>query len=109
MSIFSNLYNIIRDWWRGIPLGRASGWSALSRKYREENPHCAVCGTLQNVEVHHVIPYHIDPQLELQEFNLISLCRHDHFLFGHLGSWHSYNREVRADAAEMRGKIETRP
>jgi hypothetical protein len=47
--------------------------------------------------------------LELDRANLITLCRDHHFWFGHLGSWSSWNANVREDAAIWRAKIANRP
>jgi hypothetical protein len=52
---------------------------------------------------------HVDSDLECAPSNLIVLCRRDHFLFGHLGDWSSWNKNVRGDASMWRVKIATRP
>lgn len=74
-----------------------------------------MCGGEEKLEVHHIRPFHLHPDLELDPDNLITLCEagHDgsncHLLFGHLGNFKSFNVDVRADAAHMGEKIENRP
>jgi hypothetical protein len=72
------------------------------------HPTCAACGT-RGVEVHHVEPFHVRPDLELDPANLISLCRADHFCFGHFHRWASWNPDVRADVARYRHELDRRP
>lgn len=63
--------------------------------------------------MHHILPYHLYPDLELDLDNLITLCEkpgHDcHFTFGHLHDWYSFNRLVRADAARYLDRQNARP
>ena len=93
------------------PLGklRSPHWAATERKFKTAYPDCAVCGTLKKVEVHHLKPFHLHPELELDASNLISLCRVHHQGWGHLGDWKSYNPDVATDAKEWARKIDERP
>jgi hypothetical protein len=65
--------------------------------------------------VHHVIPFHLRRDLELDPENLITLCENKrdgvncHLLFGHLGCFKSFNPSVRADVVTWRAKLKTRP
>lgn len=74
---------------------------------------CAACGGTKNLVAHHCKPFHLFPGYELDLDNLLCLCEHPvvncHLLFGHLGSWKSWNYDVRIDAARMLGKINLRP
>jgi hypothetical protein len=58
--------------------------------------------------VHHIAPFHLEPDLELEESNLITLCEkpgHDcHFVFGHFHDWYDFNPSVREDVAAYFGK-----
>ncbi|GCE16544.1 HNH endonuclease [Dictyobacter kobayashii] len=61
-----------------------------------------VCGHRgKGLQVHHIKPFHLYPELELDPNNLITLCeirgRTHHLLIGHLDDWESYNIRVRAD------------
>jgi hypothetical protein len=92
---------------------RSPKWSEVRSQFLKENPICAVCRTKGNIlkplEVHHVQPFHENPELELQNSNLIVLCRPHHLLIGHLMSWKSWNIDVRQDAETLLNKIASRP
>jgi len=94
-------------------LKRSPQWPTVRKKHLEKNPMCAVCGVTKDVQVHHKKPFHLNPALELDQTNLISLCdenSHDcHIIFGHLSDWSSFNADVQEDADRMREKIKTRP
>jgi len=88
---------------------RSPKWSEVRNAFLKANPTCAVCnkkGTiLKPLNIHHCQPFHIDPSKELDESNLITLCRIDHLLFGHLNNWSSSNDTVREDALIWKNKI----
>jgi predicted HNH restriction endonuclease len=86
-------------------------WDAVRDRAVAQSPACACCGTRQKkvLQVHHIKPFHLFPELELDPRNLIVLCVVCHFLIGHLKNWSSYNPDVFADAAWLRGKIDGRP
>jgi 5-methylcytosine-specific restriction enzyme A len=84
-------------------VGRSGKWPEVRKKHLEKHPTCAACGMPnidRQLEVHHVVPYHIAPNLELDPENLITLCdaptRPCHRCFGHLWDWHKSNPYVRA-------------
>ena len=95
----------------GVP--RSPLWRHVRAQHLKLNPYCFVCGDkgslLQKVEVHHCVPYSVDKSLELKGNNLITLCRRCHLIFGHLGSFASYNPTIKPDAQEWRVKISKRP
>jgi hypothetical protein len=92
---------------------RSSRWPDVRRKFIESEPNCNVCGGRYKLEVHHIIPYHIDPALELDPNNLISLCESNfsgvncHLFFGHLGNYRMFNPHVIADANIWNEKLFT--
>jgi hypothetical protein len=48
-----------------------------------------------------MLPFHLDPQLELDQTNLITLCmgtKECHLVIGHGGDFHHYNPNVLGDA-----------
>jgi 5-methylcytosine-specific restriction endonuclease McrA len=100
-----------------IPPGaaRSGKWPAARRAWLKKHPRCFVCEGTKKVEVHHIHPFHLHPQLELEPSNFITLCENQkdgincHLAFGHLGNFKSYNVNVRKDAAIWRVKIATRP
>ena len=90
--------------------GRSSSWRKVRAEHIKQNPTCAACGRKEGLEVHHVIPYHIDNTKELDPDNLITLCgKYCHFVFGHLMYWKSWNENVREDAAKYLEKKTHRP
>ena len=94
-----------------VPSVKRSGkWPKVEKAHLADHPGCAVCGATKQVNVHHVKPYHLFPELELEAGNLITLCcgEHDHhLLFGHLGDFKAFNPTVRADAEIWAFKIQT--
>ena len=93
------------------PLGglRSPEWNNVRRAFLLLCPTCACCGTKKKLEVHHQIPFHEQPALELDQYNLITLCRDCHFFVGHLKNFKSYNSTVKDDSAYWLKKISTRP
>jgi 5-methylcytosine-specific restriction enzyme A len=77
------------------------------------NPNCAACGGTANVEVHHIQPFHLFPDLELVDSNLITLCEKPgyecHFVFGHYHDWYKYNPDVITTAAAYLQAQESAP
>jgi hypothetical protein len=88
--------------------GRSTQWPALRRRAIEAQPFCSCCHAVKRLDVHHVMPFHLDKALELDPKNLIVLCRRCHLLFGHFDDWKSFNAAVRADAAAWAEKITRR-
>ena len=105
------MFNFLKDLFRGNLLGglRSGRWPSVRKQFLKENPTCAVCGTKKNLECHHVVPYHIDKNMELLESNLLTLCRRDHLIFGHLDSFRSFNSNVKTDSGIWYNKIKNRP
>jgi 5-methylcytosine-specific restriction endonuclease McrA len=89
---------------------RSPRWRTVRKEFIKNNNSCAACGSTKDLEVHHVIPVHIDESKELDMDNLITLCSEScHILFGHLMDFKSHNPMVREDCALMSNKIKTRP
>lgn len=70
------------------------------RKYRKAHPCSELSGLKstffgRNLDVHHVIPVHVNPALACDQSNLITLTRKEHFVVGHLGNWKDYNVNMR--------------
>lgn len=92
-----------------VAAGRSSKWPALRAAHLRTQNACQWCGTEEDVEVHHVVPVHRCPEMELDSTNLISLCAHDHLVIGHFGSWKSWNVTVRDDCHRWQLKRRNRP
>ena len=89
---------------------RSGKWPRVRREHLANNPACIACGHDGELEVHHVVPFHDRPALELDDSNLVTLCAEPcHRLFGHLTDWRSYNPDVREDAARFLEKVKNRP
>ena len=99
------------------PLGtaRSGHWPTVRKHHLEMHPTCALCGGTAKLEVHHIRPFHLHPDLELDPSNLVTLCEANkdgvncHLLFGHLGNFKSFNVDVLEDAKQWLKKIANRP
>jgi hypothetical protein len=68
------------------------------------------CGTNNGLEVHHIEPFHLNPEKELDTNNLITLCKkHCHLAIGHLMDYKSWNPDVVDDAGVYLNKVKNRP
>lgn len=96
---------------RPTDVKRSPQWPTVRNHYIKKFPTCAVCGGNKKVEVHHKKPFHLFPELELVEDNLISLCESGangitcHLFVGHLGNYKTFNPMVERDAKIWRNKI----
>lgn len=112
MEILRRLKDAIQG--KTLPGYRRSGrWPELRKKFLSGKV-CAVCGGKSKLEAHHIMPFHLNAQLELDPNNLIPLCesKHNgmncHLAVGHLGSFKSYNPDVQNDASICRGRLARR-
>lgn len=95
---------------------RSSQWEKVRREFIKKNSRCAACGSriLPKLQVHHKKPFHLFPELELVEENLIVLCEDGpmntncHGLIGHAGNWSDYNENVVTDAEHQLSMLATR-
>jgi 5-methylcytosine-specific restriction protein A len=81
---------------------RSPLWPNVRDGHLKTNPTCAACGGAEHLQVHHVVPFAVDPHLELSPANLITLCmgpNEDHLFIGHSGDFEHYNPNVVGDAA----------
>jgi 5-methylcytosine-specific restriction endonuclease McrA len=98
-----------RDVHAEITAKRSSKWPALEKKFKQENPTCAACGSTLNLNVHHKKPFHLHPELELEPTNLITLCMDPktecHIKLGHGDDFRAYNPNVVEDVAKIKADI----
>lgn len=90
-------------------ISRSDRWPTVRKQWLIYNSTCSACGTKIKLQVHHIIPFHLDLEKELDPKNLITLCEPHHLLIGHLMSWSSWNINVVKDAALWLAKIQQRP
>lgn len=81
-------------------LARSSRWAGVRARFLTSK-RCACCRRQSNLNAHHVKPFHLFPELELDENNLIPLCEggpwNCHFLCGHAGrTWKHYSPDPMA-------------
>lgn len=90
---------------------RSSRWREVRKKHLARHPRCDLCEGTKKLEVHHVIPFHVAPDLELHPDNLMTLCENKkygvncHQLFGHLGNYRRINVTCQSDVAAWNKKI----
>lgn len=90
---------------------RSKDWPKIRKLFLNQHSTCAVCNGIKNIEVHHIQPFHTNPELELDPTNLITLCeskKHGvncHLFFGHLGNYKLVNYDVTLDTAIWYSKL----
>lgn len=83
---------------------RSPLWPAAREAHLKLEPDCQVCGGTDGLNVHHIRPFHLHPELELDPTNLITLCTANktmncHLKFGHWGNFTTkYNPKIRIEA-----------
>lgn len=85
---------------------RSSKWPGVRHNHLKLNPTCALCGGTEKLEVHHIEPFHLHPELELDPGNLITLCEGNskvtcHLWLGHLGNYKKINPNVVEDCVHF--------
>lgn len=111
--ILKMLLKKVKDIVQGKSGRRSSKWPKMRREHLEKFPKCAACGKSEKLEVHHIVPVHVDASKELDGTNLITLCEgkslNCHLVIGHLCSFQSWNVDVAVDADTLLKKLEGRP
>jgi hypothetical protein len=102
-----------------VPKGtkRSPTWGKFKKEFAKMHPKvCSCCGiSTGKIELHHIIPFHLAPEREEDESNVIWLCENKkdgvncHLFIGHLGNFKSFNEHVVFDAAIWFEKISKRP
>jgi len=100
MGFFQRLAGEVVQLWGQTQ--RSPHWGAVRDRWVKTNPICAGCASRKTLEVHHIEPFYLRPELELSEQNLLTLCRECHFQIGHLRDWSVFNPQVIADSAVYR-------
>lgn len=98
----------VRDFVAGKPMPadrglRSARWPGVRKHFLEVENKCQWCGGTENLEVHHMQPFHLHPELELDPKNLITLCEKAglecHLHVGHKNDWHGFNPHVQQDCS----------
>lgn len=102
---FSKYFFVSRREVESLSIPRSSKWRKIRNFHLNSNPFCAICGSTDNLSVHHIKSFSENPELELAPDNLITLCENKnlncHFVFGHHMRWTNLND----DLLENIGKI----
>jgi len=88
---------------------RSNHWPTVRKHWLSTHPTCEACGGSKNIEVHHKMPFHLDPSKELDPTNFITLCEvmgsECHLKVGHTvdgtSSWKIFNPNVVNDADKL--------
>jgi 5-methylcytosine-specific restriction protein A len=90
--------------------GRSPLWSQVRKEHLKKQPFCQACGSKIRPEVHHIEPFHVNPERELDPSNLITLCdKYCHYTVGHLMDYKSWNTNVVQDSKVYLDKVLNRP
>ena len=84
---------------------RSPKWQGVRDEFLKKYPKCSACESDDHLQVHHVKPFHVHPELELVETNLIGLCMSPdecHLAYGHAGNFSYWNPKVREQTALAR-------
>lgn len=125
---------MISDKKKGIDKARSPQWPKVRKAWLKANPECRACGSTAKVQVHHIVPFHLDESKELDENNFISLCEvpknmfhrilvalrirkalhpddqgNHHLNIGHKGNFKGSNPNVINDADEHRKRLYSEP
>ena len=109
-----DFFKVIKDRIQGkasVGQRRSNKWSKIRKAHLKGTPVCEVCRSKTKLEVHHIIPFNIAPDLELYPDNLMTLCENKkygincHLLIGHLGNYRRTNPNSELDAMNWRYKI----
>lgn len=72
---------------------RSSAWASFRNKNIKGK--CEICDSRFFLELHHVKPYHLFPELELDPNNVVTACRKHHFEFCHFFDWKKFNKDIK--------------
>jgi hypothetical protein len=95
-----------------VSVPRSSCWVKIREEYIRKHFICEACGSTEDLQVHHVIPFNLDSSKECDPENLITLCARKthncHLWIGHGGNYKTYNPNCREDAQYFHTMITSR-
>jgi 5-methylcytosine-specific restriction protein A len=108
--MLTHLINLARNATRKLsePASRSPEWPKVEHAHLKLFPTCAACGSNKRLQVHHIRPFHLHPELELDPNNLITLCMSPndcHILIGHGDDFKAYNPNVQTDASKVKANV----
>lgn len=87
---------------------RSPEWEYVRKAFIKNHPACALCGTAKDLQVHHIKPFHLYPELELEPENLVTLCTSKywgfscHLVAGHGGNFRYENPWILEDIENLK-------
>ena len=97
------MFNFLkRLFWRDRNFGvaRSPKWKEIRKEWLLTHPTCAMTGTKKKLNVHHIQPVWLFPELELSPTNFITLSEDKlygvvpHLFLGHHGNYKDFNLNV---------------
>jgi hypothetical protein len=79
---------------------RSPKWDKVQKAHLAKEPCCQWCGSKKALNVHHIVPFHVNESLELDDGNLLSACRTCHFSLCHFNNWKLSNPLVKQACKE---------
>lgn len=104
--IYNFVRSAVRESYKNSPLSsRSDKWPKVEKAMITKFKRCAACGSMEKLQVHHILPFHSHPELELNESNLIILCMSEnecHLKIGHGDLFKAYNPWLMKDINDLR-------
>ncbi len=91
-----------------IAAERSPEWEKLRNSHVKKEGVCQICGSHSDLQVHHIKPFKLWPEKELDPENLITVCRSKrmgfdcHLAVAHGGNFRYYNPYILEDIATIR-------
>lgn len=86
------LFNLFAD--KTFGAKRSFEWSSFRKQHIMNK--CEYCNSKWFLNLHHVLPFHLYKELELEPTNICTLCRSCHLLLGHFQKWASFNEDIKS-------------
>jgi len=109
-QFFHNLFSKLKKTTTTLtPEGRSPHWPKVRADYLKTHNICECCMKKTKLNVHHIYPFHLYPEYELDPTNFITLCENPgfncHFVCGHTMNWTAWNPSVVMDVHNLNQKI----
>ena len=69
-------------------------WRQTRNEFIELQPRCQCCAREKNLQVHHVLPWHLFPSFRYDLNNLLTMCQACHLRLGHMNNWKKFNYRI---------------